>query len=293
MGMSVPWSPPEMFGDVPNPDVRSDIFSLAATIHTVLAGRTPFEVPGGPNGTLDLIARIERGEVTPLQRDDVPATLSAVLARGMAPRRENRYPTVIEFARALQRVELELGYAPTTIELPIAEEEPRERPGGDETRMRAVPEVAAQAPVAEPSVARAPDRVPAPESVPSATVPVAPLSRRRMLVGGLVGVLAVLTILAIALAVTLGGSLVRQPTTPTPGATGGSAIVGPSVPQPTNGVAQPSADGTSVEFSWTNPHRKTGDIYYWARAETPSDRQATSTPSVTVTGIVPGSRVCM
>src|SRR3954465_12508241 len=40
IGMSVPWSPPEMFEDVPTPDVRSDIFSLAATIHTVLAGRT-------------------------------------------------------------------------------------------------------------------------------------------------------------------------------------------------------------------------------------------------------------
>ncbi|MES1169865.1 MAG: hypothetical protein ABUL47_04165, partial [Leifsonia sp.] len=70
-------------------------------------------------------------------------------------------------------------------------------------------------------------------------------------------------------------------------------IVGPSVPQPTDGVVQPSADGTSVEFSWTNPHPRTGDIYYWARAETPADRQATATPSVTVTGIVPGSRVCI
>jgi serine/threonine protein kinase len=30
VGMSVPWSPPEMFEDVPTPDVRSDVFSLAA-----------------------------------------------------------------------------------------------------------------------------------------------------------------------------------------------------------------------------------------------------------------------
>ncbi|MEO8907930.1 MAG: serine/threonine-protein kinase, partial [Microbacteriaceae bacterium] len=44
VGMSVPWSPPEMFADDPQPDVRSDVFSLAATIHTLLAGRTPFEI---------------------------------------------------------------------------------------------------------------------------------------------------------------------------------------------------------------------------------------------------------
>jgi len=301
-----------MFGDIPNPDVRSDVFSLAATIYTVLAGRTPFEVPGGPNGTLDLIARIERGDVTPLHRDDVPATLSAVLAKGMSPRRENRYPTVIEFARALQRVELELGYAPTTIELPVADEEPHERPGGDETRMRAVPEVAAQSPaLAADQVRATPARAARREATTSAgaisagahaaaAVPAAapgaaitPVSRRRILIGGLVGVLAVLTILAIALAVTLGGSVVPALTTPTPRPTGGSAIVGPTVPQPTDGVAQPSADGTAVDFSWTNPHPKAGDIFYWARAETPADRQATTTPQVTVTGIVPGSRVCI
>ncbi|GMA94064.1 hypothetical protein GCM10025881_08880 [Pseudolysinimonas kribbensis] len=121
IGLSVPWSPPEMFVDVPDPDVRSDVFSLAATLYTVLAGRTPFEIRGGPNGQLDLISRIERGEVTPMSRTDVPVSLLAALARGMAPRREDRWPSALELARALQRVELELGYAPTGIELPGAE----------------------------------------------------------------------------------------------------------------------------------------------------------------------------
>jgi serine/threonine protein kinase len=309
VGMSVPWSPPEMFADVPNPDVRSDIFSLAATIHTVLAGRTPFEVPGGPNGTLELVARIERGEVTPLQRDDVPPTLSAALAKGMSPRRENRYATVVEFARALQRVELELGYAPTTIELPMGEEEvPPPPPNGDETRMRAVQVVAAQGPTpAAPPAAPAAPAAPAPPvtrrgaSAPAAVRPEARAeveatsrpSRRRILVGVLIGVLAVLSILAIALAVTLGAAGVRHSSTPSPRATGSSAIVGPSVPQATEGLAQPSADGTSVAFSWTNPKPKPGDIYYWARAETPSDRQAAHTTSATVTDVVPGSKVCI
>lgn len=310
IGMSLPWSPPEMFEDVPTPDVRSDIFSLAATIHTVLAGRTPFEVPGGPNGTLDLISRIERGEVTPLQRDDVPAALSAVLAKGVSPQRENRYPTVIEFARALQRIELELGYAPTTIEVPVADDDAAgQDAGGDETRVRAIREVQAQpAAVPVPTAAPAgpagpaggsqqPMAPPLPPSPPPGARPAAeafaPASRRRLIVTALIGTLAVLAILAIVLAIAIGGNAVRPSTTPSPSTTGGSAIVGPSVPQAVDGTAQPSADGTSVVFSWTNPHPKTGDVYYWARSETPADRVATPETTATVTGVVPGSKVCI
>ena len=40
----MPWSPPEMFEDDPQPDVRSDVFSLAATIYTILAGQTQVTV---------------------------------------------------------------------------------------------------------------------------------------------------------------------------------------------------------------------------------------------------------
>lgn len=118
VGMSVPWSPPEMFEEKPQPDARSDVFSLAATLHTLLAGRTPFEIAGRSNGVLDLIGRIERGTISPLDRGDVPRSLVAVLAKGMASRRSDRYDTVIDFARALQRVELELGYSPTSIDVP-------------------------------------------------------------------------------------------------------------------------------------------------------------------------------
>ena len=118
VGMSVPWSPPELFEDDPRPDTRSDVFALAATVHTLLAGRTPFEIPGRSNGPLDLIGRIERGNVTPIGRDDVPASLEAVLATGMAVRRADRYQTAVEFGRALQRIELELGYSVTGIEVP-------------------------------------------------------------------------------------------------------------------------------------------------------------------------------
>lgn len=290
VGMSVPWSPPEMFLDVPKPDVRSDVFSLAATIHTVLAGRTPFEVPAGPNGTHDLVARIERGELTPLSRDDVPVSLIAVLAKGMSPRRENRYGSAIEFARALQRVELELGYAPTTIDLPMPLEDGDGASGalvseaalGDETNLRRVPQV-----IAQPTVV-VPTRASAPATDPSSAAP--PESRRRLLLGVVIGALTLLAIAAIVVASVIAPP--TEPANPTAGPSGDSVVLS-MVPQVTDGVATPSADGTSVVFGWTNPSPKAGDIYYWARAETPSDRQATHDPTATVAGVVPGSRVCI
>ncbi|MEY2848526.1 MAG: hypothetical protein RI885_1191 [Actinomycetota bacterium] len=149
IGMSVPWSPPEMFDDDPQPDVRSDVFSLAATIYTILAGFTPFEVPGRPNGALDLIGRIERGAVTPLDRGDVPRSLVAVLRKGMETDRTRRFDTAIDFARALQRVELELGYSATAIDVPGLDIAPTLRAadvGDDSTRVRTVSTIEAQPP---------------------------------------------------------------------------------------------------------------------------------------------------
>ncbi|WP_309616923.1 protein kinase domain-containing protein, partial [Salinibacterium sp.] len=155
VGMSVPWSPPEMFGDDPQPDVRSDVFSLAATIYTILAGQTPFEVRGRSNGTLDLIGRIERGAITPMDRNDIPRSLLAVLNKGMASDRADRFATAVDFARALQRVELELGYAPTTIDVPnllVAAPVRADEGDDNETRVRSVSTIEAQPVVVAPKI---------------------------------------------------------------------------------------------------------------------------------------------
>lgn len=161
VGMSVPWSPPEMFDDDPKADVRSDVFSLAATIHTLLAGRTPFEIRGRSNGTLDLIGRIEHGAITPIDRADMPRSLTYVLQKGMATDRANRYATAVAFARALQRVELELGYSPTGIEVPNLRVQQSEKaaatPEEAETRARTVVTIAAQAPTPRSAPAVSPD----------------------------------------------------------------------------------------------------------------------------------------
>jgi eukaryotic-like serine/threonine-protein kinase len=73
----------------------------------------------------------------------------------MSTRREDRYPSAVEFARALQRVELELGYASTNIEVPNLATERESAPDddADATRARSVRSVEAQPVAPMPSPA--------------------------------------------------------------------------------------------------------------------------------------------
>jgi len=116
-GMSIPWSPPESFADPPRSSVASDVWALGATIYSLLAGRSPFEVPGGRNGAADLIARIERNPVPPTGRSDVPASLERVLATAMAKDPLARYPSALALARAWQQVQVELSHVMTPVDV--------------------------------------------------------------------------------------------------------------------------------------------------------------------------------
>ncbi|WP_110241013.1 serine/threonine-protein kinase [Nocardioides gilvus] len=116
-GMSVPWAPPEWFAESPTADPRGDVFSLAATVYSLLAGRSPFEVPGAANDNATLMNRIERQPLARLTRADVPDSLNQILARAMAKRPEDRPATALELARQLQDIQSELGQAQTRIEV--------------------------------------------------------------------------------------------------------------------------------------------------------------------------------
>ncbi|QDZ14132.1 protein kinase domain-containing protein [Humibacter ginsenosidimutans] len=365
VGLSVPWSPPEMFDDDPRPDVRSDVFSLAATVYTLLAGHTPFEIPGRSNGTLDLIGRIERGAITPLDRPDVPRTLVAVLAKGMATKREDRFTSAVEFARALQRVELELGYAPTGIEVPnLAVAAPRTEPAtaadsADETRMRPVATVVAQPLPPRPVQPAAPSQPsrgmqpppPVPGTVSSApnadatrlrevhtvqaqaqasAAPVTPAgtgvpdhtvlrpapsrqtagaqvepeqelvetaegSAPRRRTGLIVGIGVACLVLVgggVAAATLLAPHAGSTTQTEAPGGNDGQIDVS-TVPDPVKGTVVKSADQTSVTFTWKNPKPKKGDTYQWLQEGTTHGPTQTITPTATVTGLQPGSNVCI
>ncbi|WP_433776723.1 protein kinase domain-containing protein [Microbacterium sp. gxy059] len=140
-GVSIPWSPPEAFADPPRSGVESDVYQLGATLFTLLAGRSPFEVPGQSNASAALIDRIERLPLPAFERDDVPASLRAVLERAMAKDASARFPSAVAFARALQKVQIELGHPVTPIDILDDHPEDAEDPGAEpddigETRIR-------------------------------------------------------------------------------------------------------------------------------------------------------------
>jgi len=117
IGMSIPWSAPEVLLDESSGAVASEVWSFAATVYSLLAGRSPFEVPGEPNKSADLIARITKAKVQPIGRPDVPAGLEQALRRAMSRNPEQRPLSVLELVHEFQSTESELGLAQTPIEV--------------------------------------------------------------------------------------------------------------------------------------------------------------------------------
>lgn len=120
-GVSTPWAPPEQLdGDAPGPS--GDVYSLAASLYHMLAGRAPFgttQTNGGDNrdGKAILRNRIRAEEVPPIGRPDVPPKLEAVIVQAMAKDPYQRQSSAISFGRSLQRLQRELKLATTNIDV--------------------------------------------------------------------------------------------------------------------------------------------------------------------------------
>jgi serine/threonine protein kinase len=112
-GMSIPWSPPEVVVGDGVSDERSDVYSLAATMYSILAARSPFEVAGERNRAIDLIGRIQQLPVPAIDRPDIPGSLQRLLAQAMAKDPDLRPATAAKFAVELQGVEVEQRFSVT------------------------------------------------------------------------------------------------------------------------------------------------------------------------------------
>jgi serine/threonine protein kinase len=119
VGMSIPWSAPEVLMDETAGTISSEVWAFAATVYSLLAGRSPFEVPGQSNTSSDLISRINRAKPQPIERSDVPASLERILQRAMSRRPEQRQASVLEMVYELQGVESELGLPQTPVEIAV------------------------------------------------------------------------------------------------------------------------------------------------------------------------------
>lgn len=296
-GMSVPWSPPEVFLDPPPFDVRSDVFALGATVYSLLAGRSPFEIPGAANDSPTLIHRIENQDPSRVLRADVPDSLNDLLQRSLAKSMDDRPPSAMAFARAVQEVQIELHLPPTRLEVMDASAEAARTadPYEDErTRVKAVSiivpdEIAERGTLLRPRVVtqvddrtqvRSAREEPAPVTVqrrPDA--PVGDLdgvgvlgtppsldddpegesrSSLALVVGG--GLLALVSVTVVA-ALTLGGDGGGEVDEGAPNESPRdvSSVIGAGPSAPTDLTS--AREGAGVRFSWTNPDPADGDTF--------------------------------
>jgi serine/threonine protein kinase len=115
VGVSIPWSPPEMLFTEARGNVATDVYSYAATIWHLLVGRSPFEIPGSDNSRLAVMGRIRSAKPPQTGRADVPESLERILSRSLAKEASRRHPSVAALAQALMAVEDELHVPRTRI----------------------------------------------------------------------------------------------------------------------------------------------------------------------------------
>jgi serine/threonine protein kinase len=82
-------------------DARSDLFSLGVVLHELLTGLRLFHAKTPEAGA----GAILHGQVPPPSRSNkaIPPELDAVVLKALARKREDRYASTLEFARALER----------------------------------------------------------------------------------------------------------------------------------------------------------------------------------------------
>ncbi|MDE0572065.1 serine/threonine protein kinase [Demequina sp. B12] len=118
IAMSPPWSAPEVVDHKTSGSVATEVWALAATVYTLLAQHSPFDIPGQRRNDADLIKRIGKAKYVDIDRSDVPDVLQRALEGGMRKLPGDRYPTAQAFGHALQQVEMEMGLPVTALEIP-------------------------------------------------------------------------------------------------------------------------------------------------------------------------------
>src|SRR5690606_37354862 len=122
LAMSIPWSAPEVIAEDTAGTVASEVWSLGATVYSLLAGHSPFERRERGQNTKDLLRRrIARASYTEIARADVPASLQTVLSTAMNRDPARRHASARAFAEALREVQVELGLSQTSLEIPEEE----------------------------------------------------------------------------------------------------------------------------------------------------------------------------
>ena len=110
-GVSLPYMAPERLVPGGRIDVRTDIYSLGATLYEMLTGSQPFQITTFPEA-LSMIPAIRPPSIQ-ASYSFHPDWLDAVVHRAMAKAPERRFPDCTCFARTLGQQESPPAYPPT------------------------------------------------------------------------------------------------------------------------------------------------------------------------------------
>nr|WP_255480941.1 serine/threonine protein kinase [Quadrisphaera sp. RL12-1S] len=138
-GLSLPWAAPEQFVEGGAADARTEVWSLGATLHALLTGRSPFSLQG--SSELAHIARIQSAPRPSTGRRDVPPSLERLLDRALSKDPRRRQASAQEVVLGLQAVQAELGLPVTPVPQapapsPGAPVVVHDDGGGEPTRLR-------------------------------------------------------------------------------------------------------------------------------------------------------------
>ena len=118
IAMSLPWSAPEVVSLQSLGSVSSDVFSLGATLYSLLAGRTPFEsTDPKQNENEKLKARIVKAIYTPIPRSGIPIIVEEFLNKAMYRDPKQRFSSMQEFAMALNELQAALQFQVTRLSI--------------------------------------------------------------------------------------------------------------------------------------------------------------------------------
>lgn len=114
---TVAYSPPESL-DGHRPGPLADVFGLAATAFSMIAGHPPFSRPGDESFT-QVMARMMREDAPGLAAYGVPSPAADALAGGLARSPEARTRSVAALGQDLQAAQRQLGLPETPMVLPM------------------------------------------------------------------------------------------------------------------------------------------------------------------------------
>jgi serine/threonine-protein kinase len=101
IGGSLAFAAPEQLLDFRNVDPRGDLYSIAATLYTLLTGQTIYSFAGALH---EKIVMILQEDPIPIRkhRPELPAELAAAIHRGLARNPDDRFASAQEFYTVLK-----------------------------------------------------------------------------------------------------------------------------------------------------------------------------------------------